>query len=288
MWVRTEYSSGLAIERKFNVGRVAVIELAHGAWIPDALVGQPRFALHRDGVRFLADFLKLANARAEAPPAGSLVDTNVHARLRSDALRLRSLTRNHSWVEVSSHEGLKLGNARLQRILASSALDFEALDRLWFELTTSNGPLTQRAVATLVATGEIEAQAYCTALYEQLGARPEAARHIAKSRHRYTIAGSDQLFDPLAELLRSPEHRQSAARIHAVVLDCVRETMEAGMVEICRAFADDMLVAESAGRARERRSERYYAWLRESQRGWVGRHLLGPWRRGLRRLLGRA
>jgi hypothetical protein len=272
-WVQAEYNAGLELEKTFGVARIVVVELCRQAPVPKALIGKPRFSAHHD-LAFLSTFLLLANSRTDINPTAPGLPAGVVDFLREDARRLRSLGHRHTAVHIYPQEQFKLAHERFKRALQDQPGNREVIAARWHELTGPKGAMNSWGVGDSVrqlryrdstfwgplAVAAKSSLDRCLAAYECLASHPDTCRLLVTEMQHDPKRLCGELFDPLAELLRSPEHRESAATIHARLSSAVSDLLDTEFATVLQSYAHDMIACPQDLEARERYDTQYAAW----------------------------
>jgi hypothetical protein len=272
-WVQAEYSAGLAIEKKFGVGRVVIVDLAPGGTVPVALSDRPRFPAFHD-LPFLASFLLSANNRMGIGLPTTVLSQEVIARLLDDARRLRSLGDQHTSIYVDPEEGFKLAHERFVRTVADHADDAGLIYVRWRELAGLHGPMSEWNMRENTRNLKYRNNDYwkglyvvaqsrtdrSLAVYEFLAVHPEVCHLIVGQMKGEPSRVRDEFFNPLAELLRSPAHRESAARAFSAVASAVTNVVDPELLAICSKYGYDMVACAKDLDARVMYEQRYARW----------------------------
>lgn len=296
-WVQAEYNAGLELEKRFGVGRVVVVELAPNPPIPAALIDKPRFSRSRD-LDFLSTFLLHANSRGNGNCPDPHLSADIIEQLRKDARRLKSLGDRHTAVHIYPDEQFKLAHERFVRAVEDQPHDRELIAGLWRGLTGNRGAMGSWTVRDWVGKlqyrdSEFWASLYAEAVtgldrslavYEFLTSRPDICRLVALELTPVPLDLSRELYEPLAELLLSDRHRESAAKSYARLCSATASLLDDDFDAIHRSYAYDMIACVTNLEARERFDTRRKQWLEKRRKtDAAGREDRRSWWRRLRR-----
>jgi len=255
-WVRTEYRSGLTIERERKAERVVVVATDSTPAIPKELEGQRIFPLYVEGCEPLARFLIAGNARLSGPPVTSAEEQHVRT-----LLGLRSIMGSQTNLKLSLEERARLTKERLGYLLSQPDAESPAFDLGLLVYHLANGD--RRFLGGYFMPDEHELRTVILDMFEALSRHPAVVRKLDSSVGRPDY----DFLDPLIDLMRYPTEAARAVRVFEIMSALLDEAWRSNRVTrkdmaAFRLHAAQVRAGMPFAAAREKRNEK----LRKSRR----------------------